>query len=166
MLNPDARAWFGSKYEILTSLGIDGFWNDMNEPAIFYSEEGIRDLNQALCDHVIKFGVEEMVGNPDAVPFEARGILERIQNNPEDYKRFYHNVNGTMVRHDLVHNLYGFNMTRAAGEALKKIAPNKKDAAVLAFFLYWDAPLWRHLDWGQSVVVVAYSAESQDAAIT
>ncbi len=126
VLNPDARAWFGSKYEILTSLGIDGFWNDMNEPAIFYSEEGIRDLNQALCDHVIKFGVEEMVGNPDAVPFEARGILERIQNNPEDYKRFYHNVNGTMVRHDLVHNLYGFNMTRAAGEALKKIAPNKK----------------------------------------
>lgn len=126
VLNPDARAWFGSKYEILTSLGIDGFWNDMNEPAIFYSEEGIRDLNQALSDHVKKFGVEEMVGNPDAVPFEARGILERIQNNPEDYKRFYHNVNGTMVRHDFVHNLYGFNMTRAAGEALKKIAPDKK----------------------------------------
>lgn len=31
-----------------------------------------------------------------------------------------------MIRHDLVHNLFGFNMTRAAGEALQKIAPEKK----------------------------------------
>lgn len=113
------------KYELLTSLGIDGFWNDMNEPAIFYSEEGIRALNQAVSDHVKTFGADAMVDNPDAIPFEARGILERIQNNPEDYKRFYHNVNGTMIRHDLVHNLYGYNMTRAAGEALRKIAPDK-----------------------------------------
>ena len=125
VLNPDARAWFGGKYELLTSLGIDGFWNDMNEPAIFYSEEGIRALNQAGSDHVKTFGADAMVDNPDAIPFEARGILERIQNNPEDYKRFYHNVNGTMIRHDLVHNLYGYNMTRAAGEALRKIAPDK-----------------------------------------
>ena len=125
VLSPDARAWFGGKYELLTSLGIDGFWNDMNEPAIFYSEEGIRALNQAVSDHVKTFGADAMVDNPDAIPFEARGILERIQNNPEDYKRFYHNVNGTMVRHDLVHNLYGYNMTRAAGEALRKIAPDK-----------------------------------------
>ena len=125
VLNPDARAWFGGKYELLTSLGIDGFWNDMNEPAIFYSEEGIRALNQAVSDHVKTFGADAMVDNPDAIPFEARGILERIQNNPEDYKRFYHNVNGTMIRHDLVHNLYGYNMTRAAGEALRKIAPDK-----------------------------------------
>ena len=125
VLNPDARAWFGGKYELLTSLGIDGFWNDMNEPAIFYSEEGIRALNQAVSDHVKTFGADAMVDNPDAIPFEARGILERIQNNPEDYKRFYHNVNGTMIRHDLVHNLYGYNMTRAAGEAFRKIAPDK-----------------------------------------
>lgn len=126
VLNPDARAWFGGKYEILTSLGIDGFWNDMNEPAIFYTEEGIRALNQAIVEHVKTFGIDKMIDNPDAIPFDARGILEQIQNNSEDYKRFYHNVSGKMVRHDLVHNLFGYNMTRAAGEALKKIAPDKK----------------------------------------
>ena len=32
VLNADARAWFGQKYERLISKGIDGFWNDMNEP--------------------------------------------------------------------------------------------------------------------------------------
>jgi alpha-glucosidase len=30
-----ARQWFGDLYRPLLTLGIDGFWNDMNEPAIF-----------------------------------------------------------------------------------------------------------------------------------
>ena len=34
-LNAKARAWFGGKYGRLIEQGIDGFWNDMNEPAIF-----------------------------------------------------------------------------------------------------------------------------------
>lgn len=135
VLNPDARAWFGGKYEILTDLGIDGFWNDMNEPAIFYSQEGIRSLNKAIVDYAkmlsgstgdaeVDSGTKEDIMN--TVPGDIRGMMEQLQNNPEDYRRFYHNVNGKMVRHDLVHNLYGFNMTRAAGEALQKIAPDKK----------------------------------------
>ena len=35
VLNPEARKWFGDKYRFLTEQGIEGFWNDMNEPAIF-----------------------------------------------------------------------------------------------------------------------------------
>lgn len=42
MLNPEARAWFGSQYKVLLDQGIEGFWNDMNEPAIFYSEETLK----------------------------------------------------------------------------------------------------------------------------
>ncbi|MBO5278989.1 MAG: alpha-glucosidase, partial [Lachnospiraceae bacterium] len=69
---------------------------------------------------------EDIIKNPNAIPYEVREKLDNLQNNPEDYKRFYHNVNGKMVRHDLVHNLFGFNMTRAAGEALQKMAPDRK----------------------------------------
>lgn len=131
VLNPDARAWFGSKYKILTDLGIDGFWNDMNEPAIFYSEEGIQALNQAIADYAKDPGAdsddgEDIMNNANAVPGEIREMMNQLQNSPADYRRFYHNVNGKMVRHDRVHNLYGFNMTRAAGEALQKIAPDRK----------------------------------------
>ena len=38
MLNPEARAWFGSQYKVLLDQGIEGFWNDMNEPASFDGE--------------------------------------------------------------------------------------------------------------------------------
>ena len=43
VLNPAARAWFGQKYDSLLSQGIDAFWNDMNEPAIFYTPEGMAE---------------------------------------------------------------------------------------------------------------------------
>ena len=31
-----------------------------------------------------------------------------------------------MVRHDKVHNLFGYNMTRAADEGFERIAPDKR----------------------------------------
>lgn len=119
MLNPEARAWFGSKYERLIAQGIEGFWNDMNEPAIFYSKEEVAELNRMIAAHA-----EEK--KQDLMPDKIREKIEQLANNPKDYQRFYHNVNGKQVRHDLVHNLYGFNMTRAAGEAFEKIAPGKR----------------------------------------
>lgn len=33
--SPAARAWFGSPYQAPLELGIDGVWNDMNEPGVF-----------------------------------------------------------------------------------------------------------------------------------
>lgn len=34
-LNRDVRAWWGELYRPLLDMDVDGFWNDMNEPAIF-----------------------------------------------------------------------------------------------------------------------------------
>lgn len=31
--NPKTRKWWGSKFSFYTNIGIDGFWNDMNEPS-------------------------------------------------------------------------------------------------------------------------------------
>ena len=33
--NPSVRSWWGDLYKIMLDQGIDGFWNDMNEPAVF-----------------------------------------------------------------------------------------------------------------------------------
>lgn len=117
MLNPAARRWFGLKYKFLLDQGIDGFWNDMNEPAIFYSREGLAErLDHPPVPH--EDGTIDHFG-------QAIGWLN-LSNAPEDYARFYHKVDGKMVRHDQVHNLYGYNMTRAASEGLASIAPGKR----------------------------------------
>lgn len=118
VLNKEAREWFGSHYRTLIDQGIEGFWNDMNEPAIFYSREGMDELKSYIKEYV--------QGTEDTSPWELGDRVQNLANSPEDYKRFYHNVNGKMIRHDRVHNLYGYNMTRAAGEAFEKIAPDKR----------------------------------------
>ena len=58
--------------------------------------------------------------------FDIKEACKAMSGNPKDFKRFYHNMDGKMVRHDRVHNLFGYNMTRAAGEAFDKICPDKR----------------------------------------
>ncbi len=118
-LNQEARDWFGQKYEFLLSKGIDGFWNDMNEPAIFYTEDHLKEVFAKIREYEGR--------NLDIQSFfEFQALVRELSNNSEDYKRFYHNVNGQPVRHDRVHNLYGFNMTRAAGDAFRRLLPGKR----------------------------------------
>lgn len=122
VLNEDARRWFGHGYKVLLDAGIDGFWNDMNEPAIFYSEKHLKEVFDKIDDYKGR--------NLDIQSFfEFKGTVEGVANNLGDYERFYHRATQpdgeAVVRHDHVHNLYGFNMTRAASESFKELAPDK-----------------------------------------
>lgn len=118
-LQPETRTWFGRKYAVLTEMGIDGFWNDMNEPAIFYTEDRLAET----CARVQEMTAENM-GIYEYFAFT--GMVAGLNGNVGDYDKFYHNIDGRMVRHSDVHNLYGMNMTRAAFEALQEIAPETR----------------------------------------
>ena len=146
VLNDEARAWFGDKYRILTDQGIEGFWNDMNEPAIFYSPEGIEELKGLLKhflendDHNsgVNAGTLAVAPTSDtndsaeqdidsgASIWPLMGKIGGLANSKEDYRRFYQIVNGEKIRHDKVHHLFGYPMTRAAGEAFERIDPEKR----------------------------------------
>lgn len=118
-LNKEARTWFGDKYRFLTDQGVEGFWNDMNEPALFHTPEGLKKAKEAA---------KEFIQQEDETcsAWDLKGVLNDLANNQEDYKNFYHNINGQKIRHDKVHNLYGYHMTRAAGEAFERIDPDKR----------------------------------------
>lgn len=119
VLNSRAREWFGGKYRWLIEQGIDGFWNDMNEPAIFYSEKNLKKV----FDEIMLKKDENMDLHAF---FQMKNLVVGLSNNPVDYQSFYHDMDGKKIRHDQVHNLYGFNMTRAASEAFDKIEPDKR----------------------------------------
>ena len=123
-LKDGASEWFGSKYKILTDMGIEGFWNDMNEPAMFYSDKSIQEVFTAIKSYEGK--------NLDIDSFfKFTPLSESTFNRLDDYKQFYHeirNIDGTIskIRHDKVHNIYGALMTKSAGLALQKIFPDKR----------------------------------------
>ena len=126
-LNPAARDWFGMQYKALLDAGVEGFWNDMNEPALFYTRENLKKTFKEL--EKFKTKALDVTGL-----FEFMNAANSVCNNKDDYKSFYHKVNkniagafaatkpdkdgNVLVNHYDVHNLYGYNMTRGAMEAM------------------------------------------------
>ena len=120
-LRPEVREWFGHKYKALTDCGIEGFWNDMNEPSLFYSPERLR----AFLNDMAALREKDNIEQEEFFPRVVGGAMG-LMNSPADYASFYHEVDGQKVRHDQIHNLYGGSMTRAAGEAFADLRPGQR----------------------------------------
>ena len=120
-LRPEVREWFGHKYKALTDCGIEGFWNDMNEPSLFYSPERLRAFLNDMAALREKDNIEQ-----EEFFLRVVGGAMGLMNSPADYASFYHEADGRKVRHDQVHNLYGGSMTRAAGESFADLRPGQR----------------------------------------
>ncbi len=116
----EVRTWWGSKYKMLTDMGIEGVWNDMDEPAIFYTTRHLDYVEQEM----IRAFKKREIGQEF---FDVTWTLSRIFNRPEYYDAFYHiDEHGDVIPHKDVHNLYGFNLTRAAADAFGELLPGKR----------------------------------------
>lgn len=119
VMNQEAREWFGSYYKYLLDMGIEGFWNDMNEPALFYSEESLKEVYDKAKDlNWEEFDLNDFL--------ELQPMINQLGGNEADFKRIYHKVEGTRIRHDKVHNLYGYFLTKTAMEGIRKEVPDKR----------------------------------------
>jgi len=120
----EVRQWWGEQFSSLTGKGVEGFWNDMNEPAMFYSDESLAETFRQIKSFEGK--------NLDIDSFFAfSGLAGSTFNRQDDYERFYNRAqlkdgSTDVQRHDAVHNLYGAHMTRAAGDGLRKLSPDKR----------------------------------------
>ncbi len=99
-LREEVRTWFGEQYRIYTDCGLEGFWNDMNEPAIFSTEYRAKGTK------------------PDA----ERGDPDQPERHIADFKDFFHRLDDGREKSNYeVHNLFGAMMTRASGEGLDRL---------------------------------------------
>lgn len=112
-LQSSTRKWFADQYRFLTDLGIEGVWNDMNEPAIFYDEKNLEEaVDLASQCRGKNLNVHEF--------FRLKDTFGNLLNDEEYHRRFYHRKEGESYLHRDVHNLYGDYMTRAAHQGLEK----------------------------------------------
>ena len=99
-LRAEVRDWFGRQYQFYTDRGLDGFWNDMNEPAIFSTQYRARR----------------------AKPDLDRADPDQPNRHTEDFQDFFHRLDdGRQFSNREVHNIFGYMMTRASGEGLEKL---------------------------------------------
>ncbi len=118
-LRPEVRTWFGQCCRRLLETGVEALWCDMNEPALFYSDEGLEQAFRTVDSlRGADIGVQDY--------FTLKDAFTRMANSPEDYRRFHHLVDGAPVRHDRAHNLYGAMMTRAVAQGMRAFRPGKR----------------------------------------
>ena len=118
-LREEVRQWFGDCYRPMLEAGVEAIWNDMNEPAIFYSVEGLEAAyEKADSLRGTKIGVYDY--------FALKDAFTGMSNSMADYRRFYHVIDGKPVNHEKVHNLYGAMMTKSTAQGMKAVRPGKR----------------------------------------
>ncbi len=94
------RTWWGNLYKGMVEQGLDGAWNDMNEPA----------LTNAMMEDDTPLESNTM---PDSVLHHAGGANPTGQDGPP-------------VLHKFFHNAYGMEMARGTHDGLLRLRPDKR----------------------------------------
>lgn len=119
-MNSNCRRWWGSLYKAFFDIGIEHFWNDMNEPAIFYTPRSLSLLRKTVS----RIEATDDLGT-GAVDFISS--LGQFWQNEDDLRRLFHTLDdGSRVRHWDIHNLYGASMARATAEGLLSMKPAQR----------------------------------------
>jgi alpha-glucosidase len=127
----DVRNWWSTLLEQWLSNGIDGIWNDMNEPALL-----------------------RPVGEPPATPPRALTMSEEVLHRAGGAEPT--GPDGPPVSHALFHNAYGQQMARTAYEAQQHLHPDRRPfsltragtAGVQRYAAVWtgdNSSLWEHI---------------------
>lgn len=101
------RIWWARNAKKYLKDGIDGFWNDMNEIAIFATEDDIKEARKKLKNAKLEDGIK-LAGTLGSI-----GEIGR-QGHGDDIVH----LDGTP--HWKVKNTYGLNMTKATSEMIQK----------------------------------------------
>ncbi len=98
----EVRTWWGDLYQAMLDQGVDGIWNDMDEPSlrnIMPQAQNELPIHQGTMSNTVlhRAGGEQPTG-PDGPP----------------------------VLHQFYHNAYGMEMARATQEALLRLRPDSR----------------------------------------
>ncbi|MDN5338696.1 MAG: alpha-glucosidase [Thermotogaceae bacterium] len=118
-LREDVRKWWGNKYRKLVEDGIDGFWNDMNEPSIFATDNFLKLVKEAIKELNLEDGIliPKLLSDYSDSFKKAELISEEPVHTTDSNKK---------VPHSKIKNIYGYMMSKACFEGLKSNFPNKR----------------------------------------
>ncbi len=128
----EVRSWWGNLYKGMLDQGVDGIWNDMNEPSL-----------------------KPILPQPQSEsPFHRATMSNDVLHNAGGDQPT--GPDGPPVLHKFYHNAYGMEMARATYESLLRLRPNTRPfvltrsgtAGVQRYAALWtgdNTSWWEHL---------------------
>lgn len=147
-LNERTRTWWGDQYRVLKDQGIAGFWNDMNEPAIFFTPESMNRIKEIVSTVSPEMGIEAQFTMGEVIHEQGfRDYGLEFKHKDDRGETFYNRE---------VHNIYGLNMSKATHEGLKRNYSNERPfvitrsayTGIQRYSILWtgdNASNWEHL---------------------
>ncbi|MGC8765519.1 MAG: TIM-barrel domain-containing protein [Brevinematia bacterium] len=109
-----ARKWWGERQKFLLENGVNGIWNDMNEPAILTKNDYSM---MRFAFYFLKLRYPPVLSKTDLLAEKIKKIV--MKTLPE-------NVKHKERSHAEVHNVYGYLMCKASFEGMLKYEPSKR----------------------------------------
>lgn len=123
-LRSKVREWWATLHKGLFEIGVDGIWNDMNEPAIFLMANKVRDFAKHLCENI-----ESLEKVKRGFTITTAGLSPPIVKSLDGFvpiDAIHVDDRGEKVLHNDIHNVYPLLQAKASVKAFRNYKPNKR----------------------------------------
>jgi alpha-glucosidase len=124
-LRSSIREWWADLHKDFLNIGIDGIWNDMNEPAIFYIIDKVEKLITDISNKFNNKKYDEININPIGTVVTSQSISGSLKNYIK-IDAYHLDDEGKIVDHNKIHNAYPLLECIATKRAFEKYKPNKR----------------------------------------
>ncbi len=142
-LKNGVREWWSEKHKALFEVGVDGIWNDMNEPAVVWDDDKGKRLHE-IAEGQFSF---QKLGELKSLP-KQDGYEEKIIHEDDSKNQW---------KHLKVRNVYALLEAMATQKAFEKFKKNKRPfilnragfAGIQKYAAVWtgdNSSWWEHLE--------------------
>ncbi len=115
-IRDDVREWWARWNEDLLDQGVDGIWNDMNEPAVFFGKKQLQRMAES---------VDEGFNGGQHLDYKFKYDLRNMSDRASS-EMIHSDDKGRKLDHGQVHNLYGVYEAMATRRAFRDSRPGER----------------------------------------
>ena len=143
-LRADVREWWARQHKVLFDAGVDGIWNDMNEPSVVWTDKKTEEVKALLNENEVSFALlDRMKG-----AFVQKDYGDEIIHTDD---------HGEKWPHSKVRNVYALLESIATLKAFEIYKPGKRHfvlsragfAGIQKYSAVWtgdNSSWWEHLE--------------------
>jgi len=115
-IREEVRDWWAGWNQDLLEQGVDGIWNDMNEPAVFFGKKQLERMAES---------VEDGFNGSDHIDYQFKYDLRNMSDRASE-EMVHRDEKNNHVDHGKIHNLYGLYEAKATRKGFMELRPGDR----------------------------------------